>query len=258
MEIQGKRIVITGTSSGIGKDTLKLLSEYKDVKLLCVDHIENPNREEYNKDSVHFLKIDISQPENIETIMKTAMDRMGGIDIFFANAGFAYYEEIQKPSWYRIEKIFTTNVFSPFYSLTYLNHNSKNPFLFIVTASAMSHLPIPGYSLYAATKASVHAFMNCFRYELKKENRIMVVYPIATRSQFFDTAGSAVPLPFPSQTSQSVAKSIVRGILRNKTHVYPSKVFRVMQIFDRFLLFPLKLYQKIEGKKFRDYLNHKT
>lgn len=255
MNINSKRIVITGTSSGIGRETLLLLLKFQNVKIFCVDNQDNKDVELLSGDSVdvRFFKADVSNPESIESIIQAAKEWMGGIDIFFANAGFAYYEEIQKPNWYRIEKIFQTNVFSPFYTLTYLNHNSENPFLFIVTASAMSHLPIPGYSLYASTKSAVHSFMNCFRYELKKGNRLMVVYPIATRTKFFDTAGNAVPIPFPSQSSPSVAKSIIRGIQWNKKHVYPSTLFRIMQLVDRFLIYPLKIYQKIEGWKFKRY-----
>lgn len=254
MKIDSKRIVITGSASGIGKETFLLLNKYKDTKILCVDFNEVEDLEEAKKNpNIKFYKADVSNPENLEKIVGEANDWMGGIDIFFANAGFAYYEEIQKPNWEKIEKIFKTNVFSPFYTLTYLNHSSKNPFLFIVTASAMSHLPIPGYSLYSATKAAVHSFMSCFRYELKKGNKVMVVYPIATRSKFFDTAGNAVPIPFPSQSSKSVAKSIIHGIKWNKSRVYPSWIFRITMFLDRFLIFPLNVYQKIEGWKFKKF-----
>ncbi|MCC5814051.1 MAG: SDR family NAD(P)-dependent oxidoreductase [Leptospira sp.] len=254
MKIDSKRIVITGTSSGIGRETFLLLKEYKDAKILCVDFNKAEDNEDFQENiNIKFHRADISLPESIEDIVRIANDWMGGIDIFFANAGFAYYEEIQKPNWEKIEKIFKTNVFSPFYTLTYLNHSSKNPFLFIVTASAMSHLPIPGYSLYSSTKSAVHSFMNCFRYELKKGNRLMVVYPIATRSKFFDTAGNSVPIPFPSQSSKAVAKSIIHGIKWNRNSVYPSWIFSLMMVVDRFMIFPLKVYQMIEGFKFKKH-----
>lgn len=255
MRLEGKRIVVTGASSGIGLESILLMAKYKDTKILAVDYNETPelSKAVETHSNIRFIKMDVSIPENIESILEHAKEWMGGLDIFFANAGFAYYEEIQKPSWYRIEKIFHTNVFSPLYTVTYLNYNLKNQFLFIVTASAMSHLPIPGYSLYAATKAAVHSFMSCFRFELKKGNRIMVVYPIATRTKFFDKAGNAVPIPFPSQTPRTVAKSIIRGIRLNKKEVYPSKIFQWMKLLDRFLFYPLKIYQKIEGIKFKKY-----
>ncbi|MBK6607110.1 MAG: SDR family NAD(P)-dependent oxidoreductase [Leptospiraceae bacterium] len=248
MKINGKRIVITGAASGIGKETLLLLKAYSGVKILATDlNIQDIEQSEV----VSSYQCDVSNPDNLKKLIQKAEDVLGGIDIFYANAGFAYYEKIQDPSWDRIENIYNTNVFSPAYTVAYLNEKLKNPFLFIVTASAMSHLPLPGYALYAATKSAVHSFMESFRYELKPANKIMVIYPIATRTKFFTTAGKEVPVPFPSQSAQAVAKSIVRGINWNSKRVYPSFLFRLIQYLDRFLIFPLKVYQILEGIKLK-------
>jgi short-subunit dehydrogenase len=248
MKITGKRIVITGAASGIGKETLLLLRKFPDVKILATDL--NAQAIEQNE-VVSSYQCDVSNPENLKKLIQKAEETLGGIDIFYANAGFAYYEKIQEPSWDRIDKIYKVNVFSPVFTVAYLNEKLKNPFLFIVTASAMSHLPLPGYALYSATKAAVHSFMESFRYELKPSNKIMVVYPIATRTKFFTTAGKEVPIPFPSQTAEEVAKSIVRGISWNSPRVYPSLIFRFIQYLDRFLIFPLKVYQVMEGIKLK-------
>jgi short-subunit dehydrogenase len=246
MQIDGKRIVITGASSGIGKETLLQIVRFSNVKVIAADL----NPEQIPKyDTVTSLKVDVSNTDELDALIQSANEKMGGIDIFFANAGFAYYERIPSADWKRMDRIYKTNVFSPIYTVTKLNTSQTMPFLFIVTASAMSHLPLPGYALYSSTKAGVNSFMQSYRYELKKGNRIMVVYPIATRTKFFDTAGKQVPVPFPSQEPKTVAKKIIQGIKRNANSVYPSKIFRLTQFFDRFLLFPLKVYQWIEGKK---------
>jgi uncharacterized protein len=250
MDINNKRIIITGASSGIGKETLLQFLKYTNVKIFAVDL----NKEQIPKhDSVMAFEKDISKPENIESMVDAAKKWMGGIDIFFANAGFAYYEKISTPDWNRIEKIYKTNVFSPIYTLTYLNSVQNEPVFYITTASAMSHLPLPGYALYSATKASVHSFMEAFRYEMNSKNHVMVVYPIATRTKFFDTAGNLVPVPFPSQSAETVAKKIISGIKWNKKRVYPSFIFSFIQLLDRFLFIPLKIYQWIEGIKLRTF-----
>lgn len=251
MDINNKRIIITGASSGIGRETVLQFLKFHNVKIFAVDL----NKEQIPKnESILPYEMDISKPLNIETMIDAAKNWMGGIDIFFANAGFAYYEKISNPDWNRIEKIFQTNVYSPIYTLTYLNSVQNEPVLFITTASAMSHLPLPGYALYSATKASVHSFMEAFRYEMNSLNRIMVVYPIATRTKFFDTAGNQVPVPFPSQSTETVARKIISGIKWNKNRVYPSMIFSLMQVLDRFLFVPLRIYQWIEGIKMRTIL----
>ncbi|WCL49692.1 SDR family NAD(P)-dependent oxidoreductase [Leptospira sp. GIMC2001] len=246
MDLINKRIVITGAASGIGKATLQELLKTKNTRILAADI----NAESIEKNERVFpISLDISESKNITKLIEIANEKLGGIDIFFANAGFAYYETIQSNNPDRLEKIYRTNVFSPIQTLIELNLNSPNSFLFIITASAMSHLALPGYAMYSSTKAAIHSFTSAYRYELKKGNRIMVVYPIATRTQFFDSAGNKVPVPFPSQSPQTVAKKIVRGIKWNSNSVYPSYIFSTTQILDRFLFFPLKIYQWIEGIK---------
>ncbi|TGK79403.1 SDR family NAD(P)-dependent oxidoreductase [Leptospira bourretii] len=246
MELKNKRIVITGAGSGIGKETMLQVLKYEGVKVLACDLNEkniltHPNVIPY--------KCDVSKKENLDKLLKDADKKLGGIDIFYANAGFAYYEVIPNADWDRIERIYSTNVFSPFYCLIALNQTRKEPFLFVVTASAMSHLSLPGYALYSSTKAAVRSFIDAFRFELKPGNRVMVVYPIATRTQFFDAAGKKVPVPFPSQSPETVAKKVVKGIESNAKEVYPSFLFRFIQILDRFLFFILPIYQKIEASK---------
>ncbi|MDF3820196.1 SDR family NAD(P)-dependent oxidoreductase [Leptospira sp. 96542] len=250
MELKDKKIVITGASSGIGKETLIALLKEENVKILAAD-LNEKNIIQHER--VFPVKCDVSKPENIEKLIKDADKKLGGIDIFFANAGFAYYETVSEPNWERIDKIYKTNVFSPMYSLVKLNLTRKTHFLFIVTASAMSHLPLPGYAKYSSTKAAIRSFTEAYKYELKEGNRIMVVYPIATRTQFFDNAGKKVPVPFPSQTAVTVAKKIIKGIKSDANAVYPSLLFRFIQILDRFLFLPLKIYQNIEGYKLKKH-----
>jgi short-subunit dehydrogenase len=246
MDLVDKRIVITGAASGIGQATLARLAKYKGVRILAADLNEKLIQKGDNIFPVH---CDVSLDINIRKLISEADRYLGGIDIFFANAGFAYFEHIKTADWGRIDRIYKTNVYSPMFTLIELNTKRNSPFLFIVTASAMSHLPLPGYAMYASTKAAIHSFVEAYRYELNKGNRAMVVYPIATRTQFFDAAGQKVPVPFPSQSAETVAAKIVSGILSDASAVYPSLIFRLAMFFDRFLFFPLRVYQWIEAKK---------
>ncbi|GBF48636.1 KR domain protein [Leptospira ryugenii] len=246
MDINHKRIVLTGAGSGIGKELLSQLQSFTGVKILAADlKIEGIP----SNDQVIPIQSDTSDETNLRHLIKEAERLIGGIDIFIANAGFAYYERIQKSDWMRIDKIYKTNVYSPIFTVCELNRTLQNPFLFVVTASAMSHLALPGYAIYSSTKAAVHSFMSAYRYEMKHDSKIMVVYPIATRTQFFNAAGEKVPIPFPSQAASTVAKKIVNGIRSDAESVYPSLIFQLTRFFDRFLFFPFKIYQWIESKK---------
>ena len=112
--INGKTIVLTGANSGIGLETLKLLVK-GDNKILAVD-LRTDKIEELNSEKVIPMVCDVSTKENVDKIFETAIEKLGSIDIFFANAGFPYYETMDYVDWERVENIFKVNVYSPIYT----------------------------------------------------------------------------------------------------------------------------------------------
>ena len=141
MDLNGKKIVLTGASSGIGLELLKLLAEYDCQVIAVARTIENV---EINHKNVTKFACDISTPENVDALFDFAGRTFGDIDIFICNAGFAYYEEIEKPDWDHIAQIYKTNVFSTIYSCEKMKALYKDrPFRVVVTASAMSFLSLP-------------------------------------------------------------------------------------------------------------------
>jgi len=174
---------------------------------------------------------------------------MGGVDLFIANAGFAYYEKLEQPDWQHIQRIFEVNVFSPIYALQKMRAlNPNQSFKVVVTASAMSHLGVPGYALYSATKASLHRFAETYRFELEDPRSLALVYPIATRTAFFGSS----PRAWPSQSAEQVARAMIRGIQRDQLEIYPSAVFRLFM----YLPFLHRLEQTIEARRLRKWLEN--
>lgn len=250
MQIKGKRIVITGAGSGIGQAILCEVLKYKDVKVVAADLTGENLR--VNDERVSFFTGDLSFREKIDELIDYALKQMGGIDIFFANAGFAYYEKIDKPDYSHIENIFRVNVFAPVYIAEKMEAiNKGQQYKIVITASAMAKLPLPGYALYSSTKAAVDSFFDAYRFEKEDKKCICLVYPIATRTNFFARAGENIPVPFPVQKADTVARKIIKGVEKDKSEVYPSSLFKFI---NRYLPFVLPLYKVYMNKKFKDYL----
>lgn len=240
MNLNGKKVILTGASSGIGLELLPYLHE-KGAIVLAVGRKEfNPNFS-----SVTYIRQDISTKEGVDKVFDAADKILGGVDLFIANAGFAYYEGSQNADWSKFKTIFDTNVGSPIYAFYKLKRLKEDkPFQFVVTASAISYLPLAGYALYSGTKHAVQGFFEAARYELPEGQVITLIHPVATETAFFK---ENTPVPFPSQSAKKVAKSYIKGIEKNKAHIFPSKLFWILRHIS--ILQPL--IKKREGRQFK-------
>ncbi len=252
MNLVHKHIILTGASSGIGLAILKKLITI-DCKIIAVARtIEQIDIEHKNLIKVNF---DISKHENVDRLFEFALEKLGHVDVFIANAGFAYYEKIKEPDWNRIEQIYQTNVFSAIYSAVKMKEiNDSRVYRMVITASAMSFLAVPGYSLYASTKAALHGFASAYRSELKKGQKLQMVYPISTKTNFFDQAADQTPVSWPSQSSEKVAKAVMKGIKKDKNAIFPSALFYALNILNGYLPFIHRLIVAIENQKFQKWL----
>ncbi|EYE87431.1 short-chain dehydrogenase [Fervidicella metallireducens AeB] len=251
MKLDNKNVVLTGASSGIGLELLYNLSS-KGCKIVAVSR----NIEKIPKlPNVYPHRCDVSKKDELDKLFDYAKGLFDNIDVFISNAGFAYYEKIEKPDYEHIDEIFKTNVFAPIYCLEKMvDIHKNNSFTYVITASAVAKMPLPGYAIYSSTKAAIDSFQEAYRYEMDKIN-LLVVYPIATRTNFFKTSNDKIaPVPYPSQSPEYVAKCIIKGIEKNKKYVFPSKTFVVINTLNRIFPFINKLYQSVQNKKFKKWL----
>ena len=257
MIIQNKNIILTGAASGIGKALLMQLLEFEGIKVLAVDL----NKVEIISDKVIPYVCDVSKQAEIDKLFTFALTQFPTIDIFIANAGFAYYEEISTPDWQRIERIFQVNVFAPIYSFQKMKAvNIGREYFVMMTSSAMAKVAIPGYALYGATKAALDRFEDAYRFESQDLGHLSLIYPIATKSNFFnrstDFSRNDVPVPFPAHTPEAVAKAMIKGIKNNDTHIFPSKLFQFGRFFQKLFEVLAYPYQYFYAQKLKKWKNN--
>lgn len=256
MEINKTNIVLTGAASGIGLAILKELLQF-DCKIIAADRDAEPLEKVALSciDRIIPFVGNLSSPDQVDQLFGFALKSLGSIDIFIANAGFAYYEQLKEPDWAHLEQIFRINTLSPVYSLLKMQQiNPDRKWKTVMVSSAMAEWSVPGYTVYGATKAAIHRFAEGYRFDHSGTN-LMVVYPIATRTKFFETAGYKIPKAFPVQSAESVARKVVRGIRLDRRKVYPSGLFRFILVFNRILPFIKPAYQWLEFSKLKKWLS---
>lgn len=251
--ITSKNIVLTGANSGIGLEVLKLLVK-GDNKILCVD--KNIDRlSDFNPKKVIPFQKDVSSPEAVDEIFEKAIADMGSIDIFYANAGYPYYEEMNYVDWGRVQRMFETNVFSPIYSYQkYVKYLDGRSGVFAITVSAIGEMAMPGFTIYSASKFAMNGFQQGIRLEKPKNVQLTCLYPVATDTNFFKAANKIeFKKPFPVQQPDVVARKMVAGIEKGKDTVSPCLLFGFAKQLMKFAPFVRTAYWSIEKIKFEQF-----
>lgn len=251
--ISEKNIVLTGCNSGIGLEVLRLFVRGNN-KILAVD--KNIDRiVGFDEWKVVPMQIDVSSKEAVDKIFETALEELGSIDIFYANAGYPYYEEVNYADWDRVAAMFETNVFSPIYSYQkYVKYLDGRKGIFAITISAIGKMAMPGFTIYSASKFAMQGFQEGIRLEMPKNVQLTCLYPVATDTGFFKAANEIeFKKPFPVQQPDVVAKKMVEGIEKGKKTVSPCALFSFAEQLMKFAPFVRNIYWGLEKKKFNEF-----
>ncbi len=256
MDFQNKKIVITGATSGIGLEIIRQLQPFHPEIIAVGRAIEKIPA----LPGVYPFAADISTQEGVDSVFDFALEKLGNIDVFIANAGFGYYEKIESPCWEHAEQIFSTNVFSPIYGLEKMVEICKDrKFTYAITASGLGRVYMPGYVLYCSTKHALHGFASSKQYELPANAHLCTIYPVAMETEFFNRAGGEkMPRPFPVQKVTPAVRNILKDLRKEKQRSYPYRLLPFIIWLSSVFPFLLKINNGIEKKKFNRFMAGET
>ena len=229
--IEHKNIVVTGASSGIGKAILEELLKGEGNRILAVARRAD-KLTGYGENVIPF-SCDLSTQAGVDALFGRAEELFDKIDLYFCNAGAPYYEQFDYEDWQRIQDLFNLNTVAHIYTYSkYLHHLNGREGRLVYTISAMGEMALPGYALYAATKFAMKGFQQAVRDEAPKNLQLTCVYPVSTKTNFFNvgTGGRKLKPPFPVQAPEGVARAVVEGVEKLKKHIYPCPVYRPSQL----------------------------
>jgi len=164
MDLGGKRAIVTGAASGIGRATaIKLAEKGADVVLndLNEEGIKETEQEvqALGRRAVAVVG-DVSRSEDVQMIVKQGMETLGGIDILVNNAGIARSALVVRLSEEQWEEVMAVNLKGVFLlSRAVLPHMIKNRYGKIINISSIyGRIGAIGDANYAASKAGVIGF----------------------------------------------------------------------------------------------------
>lgn len=166
-----KTVLITGTSSGIGKATV---FEFAKMGWNVVATQRNPDKEtDFNGlSNVKMYALDVTSLDSIKQAMNAAQKEFGKIDVVVNNAGYGVDGVFEAMSDEIIENQFNTNVFGLMRvtreAIKLMRPNGGGT---IIQISSMGgKITFPLYSIYHATKFAVEGFTESLHYELNQFN----------------------------------------------------------------------------------------
>ena len=188
-----KVFLITGASTGIGAATARLAVEagYRVVlSARSADKLEALAGELGGDDVALAVPADVAEWEDNERLAQAAIDRFGGIDVVFANAGFGAERSFLGDSPEHWRGMVLTNVLGVAYTIRAAMPaiiDSKGHF--VLTGSVAGTRALPG-SLYSSTKFAVHGMAESLRQELNGTGaRVTLIAPGMVDTPFFDSPG---------------------------------------------------------------------
>ncbi len=227
--VQGKVVIVTGASSGIGEATAREFGREGAKVVLAarrVERLEAVAQEIQGMGtSAEALVVpaDLAKLDAIQNLIDRTLERFGRIDVLFNNAGFGRLGWLETLDPVKdIEAQYAVNVLG--YVLTtrlalpvMIQQHSGH----IINMASLAGLAAsPTYTIYASCKFAIHGFSEALRREVKPWGiRVSVIYPGGVTTEFGQHAGiqrktKATTPAFLRLTGEEVARTVVGAVRR--------------------------------------------
>jgi glucose 1-dehydrogenase len=174
MKLEGKTVLITGGSQGIGQGiAFRLAEEGADI---VVDYVGNPQSADATVAQIQkrgrrglAVDADISSVDQIHSMIKQAVDSFGGVDVLVNNAGVEKHASIWEATEHDYDLVLTINLKGAFFaSQAFVQHRMavKKPGKIINVSSVHEELPFPHFTSYCASKGGMKMMMRNLSIEL--------------------------------------------------------------------------------------------
>lgn len=249
MDYNNKVFFVTGAGNGMGREVSLYLLK-RNAKVIGIDlslnGLEETGRLAGERQSNLFKYVlDIVDKNSVEQLCKEVIEKHKIIDGVFNIAGIIQpFEKLNELSYEAIERVVNVNFYGTVNIIkSFLPHLLKNETktLLVNVSSMGGFLPVPGQSVYGASKAGVKLLTESLYAELKNTNvQVNLVLPGAVATNIMQNSGvelSQTSIPNKKQTILSPQKAceiIMKGVERNKLYILVGKDSKFMHFLYKF------------------------
>lgn len=247
MRLQNTVFVVTGAGGGIGGELVSCLLA-RGAKVAAVDLKDEGLQALVKKIgrngdlSTHALNI--TDRDAVSRLPKAVLAAHGQVDALINCAGIIQpFVKVNDLDYGAIERVMSVNFYGALYmTKAFLPHLLERPEAYLANVSSMGgFLPVPGQSVYGASKAALKLLTEGLYAELLDTNvHVSVIFPGATNTNITKNSGVEAPAlsnaskqSFAMLSAHEAAEIIVRGIEKNKPQIFTGKDSRTMNILYR-------------------------
>lgn len=212
-----KVVLVTGASSGMGKEFARALLESGYIVYAAARRIDQ--MQDLAKAGALTLKMDITQEADVQSAVSTIIKNHGGVDVLINNAGFGLYGAMEDIPLDAARYQFEVNLFG-MARLTQLllpSMRAKRSGKIINLSSMGGKVYFPMGSWYHATKHAVEGWSDCLRIELAPFNiDVVIIEPGVIATEF----GDVVMQPLVQRSGKGAYAPMANSFAKAMTESY--------------------------------------
>lgn len=224
LDFSGKVVLVTGSSRGIGAEMIKAFGARG--AQCVVNYVADPKRQNKtdatnvakNLSDPLVIECDVTQPAQVEALMKQIQDRHGGLDILVNNSGIISDRSIKKMSVDDFESVIRVNLTGTFIATQKAAAILRNAGRIINVSSVSGQMGLFGQANYSSSKAGIIALTKVSAREFARQN--ITVNAIAPG--FIDVGMSK---GVPDEAMQTFIKQIPLGRLGDVSEIVNAALF---------------------------------
>ena len=223
MKASDKSVLITGGGSGIGLALAREFLKNGNKVIITGRNLRKLEAAKKAHPALHIAQNDITNVEQIESLVERTKTEFGGIDVLVNNAGVFHTYDVKDESYPFEKKLqeididFAGPVRMVHYFLPQLKERREAAIINV--SSGLAFIPLTMAPIYSATKAGIHAWTQAIRLQLEGTN----IQVIELMPPVVDTEMVSDLIDFPKMAPEKLVEAFWKGYVKNQTEITPGQ-----------------------------------